>query len=296
MKIKNIYFLFCLTFLIFFGCKNKNLSSEVFSSNLEYQFFDDLGKLKYIANYNKNLLLTQLSLLNENEKLAYQTIKSPESGLITEERTFNKSGNLENITQYHYLPDGKLGKKEIMSNSNKLLLSCSYEYNNEGKMTKIDIYNTIEQKKNIITYDDAKDSASHSIFSEDGKILSTYKEDSHNVVFCEYINEQLHQSTTYNKNNGSSEESTFDNLGSLISTKKFDSTNVLTEEKLYNQGSLVQRNVYRYNKQGLRTEKLEYIGNSNTIEKQFIYSYDKNGRKTKMDVYNANGKILEYVE
>ena len=146
MKIKNIYFLFCLTFLIFFGCKNKNLSSEVFSSNLEYQFFDDLGKLKYIANYNKNLLLTQLSLLNENEKLAYQTIKSPESGLITEERTFNKSGKLENITQYHYLPDGKLEKKEIISNSNKLLLSCSYKYNNEGKMTKIDIYNTIEQK------------------------------------------------------------------------------------------------------------------------------------------------------
>ena len=98
MQIKNILFLICVFVLIFSGCKNKKNAPKIFSTNIEYQIFDDFGNLKYIANYNKNLLLTQLSFFNENEKLEYQTIKEPKSGHITEERTFNQSGSLENTT------------------------------------------------------------------------------------------------------------------------------------------------------------------------------------------------------
>lgn len=296
MHIKTDFIIICVVFFIFVGCKNKNIASETLPTNLEYQIFDDLGKLKYIASYNKKLLLTQLSTFNENEKLKYQTIKSTQSNLTTEERLFNQSGSLENITQYHYLPDGKLGKKEIISNKNKLLLSCSYEYNSDGFLSKVNIYNTDEKKKNIITYDNSLESATHSVFSDNGEILSTYRETSMNVIFCEYINKRLHQSTTYNKKDGSSEESVFDNFGRLISMKKFDAANILKEENLYNQGNLSQRNIYKYNKQGLQTEKLEFIGSNDKAEKQFIYSYDKNGRRIKMDVYDANGKILEYLE
>ena len=296
MQIKNIFFLICVSILIFSGCKNKKKPSNVFSTNIEYQIFDDFGNLKYIANYNKNLLLTQLSFFNENKKLEYQTIKEPKSGHITEERTFNQAGFLENTTFYHYLPDGKLEKKEIVSNENKLLLSCSYKYNNEGKLIKIDIQNSEEKKKNVIIYDSSMESAVHSIYSENGELLSSYKENSKNVIFCEYQNGLIQKSITYNKNNNNSEESTFDNLGKLISSKIFDTTNALKEEKLYNQGKLLHRHVYRYNKQGLKIEKLEYSGNNNRVDKQFIYSYDKKGHKIKMDVYDANGKILEYLE
>lgn len=296
MQIKNILFLICVFVLIFSGCKNKKNAPKIFSTNIEYQIFDDFGNLKYIANYNKNLLLTQLSFFNENEKLKYQAIKEPKSGHITEERTFNQSGSLENTTFYHYLPDGKLEKKEIVSNENKLLLSCSYKYNSEGKLIKIDIQNSEEKKKNVIIYNSSMESAVHSVFSDSGELLSSYKETSKNVIFCEYQNGQIQKSTTYDKNNGNSEESIFDNLGKLISIKNFDANNVLKEEKLYNQDKLLQRYVYRYNKQGLKIEKLEYFGNSNRIEKQFIYSYNKNGHKIKMDVYDADGKLLEYLE
>jgi antitoxin component YwqK of YwqJK toxin-antitoxin module len=296
MKIKNIYFLLCIFLIFIFGCKNKNHTSDASSSHIEHKIFDDLGNLKYIANYNKNLLLTQLSVFDENEKLEYQTIKLPQSNLISEERSFNQSGNLEKITQYHYLPNGNLKQKDIFSDSNELLLSCSYKYNENNELAQVNIYNNVEKKKNTITYDTSKKSASHTIFSDTGEILSLYKETSKNVFFYEYQNEKLHQATTYNKNDGSSEESLFDNLGNLISIKKFDSTNVLKEEKLYTHGVLSLRNVYRYNKQGLRTEKLEYIGNNESIEKQYIYSYDKNGLRIKMDVYDVNGKILDFFE
>lgn len=296
MHVKNAFIIIYTVCFIFVGCRNENIASETLSSSLEYQIFDDLGKLKYIASYNKKLLMTQLSVFNESENLKCQIVKSHQPDLITEERLFNQSGSLENITQYHYLPDGKLKKKEIISNKNKLLLSCSYEYNSDGILSKVDIYNTDEKKKNIITYDKSLDSATHSVLSENGEILSTYSETSKNVIFCEYINKQLHQSTTYNKKDGSCEESVFDGSGNLISMKKFDAENMLKEENLYNHGKLSQRNLYKYNKQGLQTEKLEFVGNNDKAEKRFIYSYDKNGHRIKMDIYDADGKILEYLE
>ena len=56
MQIKNILFLICVFVLIFSGCKNKKNAPKIFSTNIEYQIFDDFGNLKYIANYNKNIL------------------------------------------------------------------------------------------------------------------------------------------------------------------------------------------------------------------------------------------------
>lgn len=297
MHIRTAFILICTICLISISCKNKNIKPgvEAFSSNFEYQFFDDLGKLKYIASYNKQLIMTQLSVFNENESLKYQIVKSHQPDFITEERLFDQSGSLENIAQYHYLPDGKLKKKEIISNANKLLLSCSYEYNNDGSLCKVDIYNADEKKKSVITYDKSLKAATHSVLSESGEILSEYSETSKDITFCEYIDKQMHKSTTYNKKDCICEESVFDDFGNLISMKKFDAANIL-EENLYNHGNLSQRNLYRYNKQGLQIEKLEFTGNNDKTQKRFIYSYDKNGHRIKMDVYNAKGEILEYLE
>jgi len=211
---------------------------------------------------------------------------------------FNTEGNF--LTHNAYNPDGSLVFQQLYKYNGKglkieatyyyrlgtdsLRERTVYKYDSAGKLTDLKTYDLIGllDRRFAYKYDNA------------GNLTETYSYDYDDNI----------DSTSVNRldSHGNCIETTIRNADSSLknkSTSTYDDKGNKLVFNLYNaDGSLRYKSTYKYDKKGKKTEFAKYVSDS-LVEKQ-IFLYDKNEILTGQEVFKADGRLetkltFEYV-
>lgn len=287
IKLFLLFYLFFSFLLIFSTCTSKKGEDTI-------DIVNDWGELKYILKYNDQNSLLESSYFDAG-KMRRQIVKEPSSDRVIEENFFSQEGNLLHRAVYTYMENGLLKKKELLGEQDQLKCVTEYVYASDHSLSKVISYDKEKAEKREYTQDQKTGRTKQEIYKEDGKLVSVYQVEGEKIFFSNYGNNGvISSSIQYNRTSGASEERKFNEKGEILSIKKWDGKGLLVEEKEYSFGKEDKRKFYRYDKMGRQIERVEYNEGQNKQKRRYVYTYDKTGKRIKIDIYDQDGKLMEY--
>lgn len=241
---------------------------------------------EYLDSQNKIKITDEKGNVKQEEYDNVGRLKKVIAGEEITEYVYNANGSLNkkigknNITEYEYYPDKEIKNLTIKDNSDNIIESHNYEYDNNNNKTKDDNdiyeYDVLDRIKKVngvekYTYDDANNITSKT--QEDGTVISyTYNAKNQLTRTVSQKNLEILSETTYTYDaNGNQITNT---TGEEVLTNIYNEKNEL--EKVKKNGNEIAS--YRYDETGKRTEK-----NTNETTK---YIYD--GTRVILELGNEN--------
>lgn len=198
---------------------------------------------------------------------------------------------------YKYYPNGLLADMSVNDSVGNSVLYESYTYDEDGNMTKKDIYSETEHEMHIYTYEKSLlVTEETTIEAVSGKNKASENED------AEYIESESHvpySLSTYSYTSDSEKElvTVTDSEGNVTEMRRFiyDDEGRLKKERIFSGSESYLGGIeYTYGTSGDLPILKEYVGQASSVYSKEEMTYE-NGNLVKTVRYDKNGALCETV-
>ncbi|MDH4129119.1 MAG: hypothetical protein OEV44_10220, partial [Spirochaetota bacterium] len=206
---------------------------------------------------------------------------------------FNPSRKPLGYKEYKYHTDGNLKLSNTYLGKK---LSLTTEYDNFGRVIKIEKYNKQEMVINQTRTSYNDNGRTERIYNKNNILITkaNYTSDNQLKELIKYDNDREIYSEVYDFENGVKKSGKILSFGNLIKQFDYDANGILVKESKLNQGKLISYTVYKYNDKGLISDATQY-SSSNKVLSDWKYHYTKKNQISKEETYIGNKLLFKSI-